>query len=309
MGMSGTVSGTASGTESGTESVEDRRFVLSLGCPDRPGVIARITSFIAEFGGSIVEAGYHSDADSGWFFTRQAIAAATVPFGLDRLRERFADVAAELGPHTEWQLLDSGQRRRAVLLVSRDGHCLHDLLGRAVAGELPATIEAVIGNHPDLEQMTRAHGVAFHHVRFPTDPAERGPAFAQVRELVDSYDPHAVVLARFMQVLPAELCEYWSGRAINIHHSFLPSFVGARPYHQAFARGVKLIGATCHYVTAELDAGPIIEQDVIRVDHSDTVHDMVRQGRDIERVVLARGLRWHLEGRVLVHGRRTVVFS
>ncbi|MGV9679562.1 formyltetrahydrofolate deformylase [Nocardia sp. NPDC003482] len=288
---------------------DDRRYTLALGCPDRPGIIARITSFIAEFGGSIVEAGYHSDPESGWFFTRQALAAATVPFGLDELRARFAAVAREFGPQTEWQLLDSAVRRRAVLLVSRDGHCLHDLLGRAVSGELPATIEAVIGNHPDLAAMTEAHGVKFHHVPFPKDPAERGPAFAQVRELVDAHEPDAVVLARFMQVLPAELCAHWAGRAINIHHSFLPSFVGARPYHQAFARGVKLIGATCHYVTAELDAGPIIEQDVIRIDHGDTVRDMVRQGRDIERVVLARGLRWHLEGRVLVHGRRTVVFS
>ncbi|BCK58848.1 formyltetrahydrofolate deformylase [Nocardia wallacei] len=292
-----------------SSAADDRRYVLMLGCPDRPGIIARITSFIAEFGGSIMEAGYHSDTASGWFFTRQAVKAATVPFELAELRDRFAAVAAELGPETDWQLLDSGARRRAVLLVSRDGHCLHDLLGRATGGELPATIEAVIGNHPDLAEMTRAHGVPFHHVPFPKDPAERGPAFEQVRELVDAHDPDAVVLARFMQVLPAELCEHWAGRAINIHHSFLPSFVGARPYHQAYARGVKLIGATCHYVTAELDAGPIIEQDVIRIDHADTAHDMVRQGRDIERVVLARGLRWHLEGRVLVHGRRTVVFD
>ncbi|MET8873721.1 formyltetrahydrofolate deformylase [Nocardia sp. NPDC004604] len=311
-------------------ALDDRRFVLTLGCPDRPGIIARITSFIAEFGGSIVEAGYHSvpgasgpeaaarvgqgaprdtAADTGWFFTRQAIKASTVPFGIAELRDRFAGVAADFGPETEWQLLDSGERRRAVLLVSKDGHCLHDLLGRATSGELPATIEAVIGNHPDLAGMTEAHGVKFHHVPFPKDPAERGPAFDEVRALVDAHDPHAVVLARFMQVLPAELCEHWAGKAINIHHSFLPSFVGARPYHQAFARGVKLIGATCHYVTAELDAGPIIEQDVIRIDHADEVRDMVRQGRDIERVVLARGLRWHLEGRVLVHGRRTVVFS
>ncbi|MFC3963243.1 MULTISPECIES: formyltetrahydrofolate deformylase [Nocardia] len=292
-----------------TSAPNDRRFVLTLGCPDRPGIIARITSFIAEFGGSIVEAGYYSDPDNAWFFTRQAIAAGTVPFELAELRDRFAGVAADFGPGTEWQLHDTGERRRAVLLVSRDAHCLHDLLGRATSGELPATIEAVIGNHPDLAGITEAHGVRFHHVPFPKDPAERGPAFARVRELVDEHDPHAVVLARFMQVLPAHLCQHWAGRAINIHHSFLPSFVGARPYHQAFARGVKLIGATCHYVTAELDAGPIIEQDVTRIDHADEVRDMVRQGRDIERVVLARGLRWHLEGRVLVHGRRTVVFS
>jgi formyltetrahydrofolate deformylase len=286
-----------------------RRYVLSLGCPDRTGIIARITAFIAEFGGSIAEAGYHSDADSGWFFTRQAILASTVPMSLAEFRERFAAVAAQFGPQTEWRVHDSGEPRRLVVLVSKEPHCLHDLLGRAAAGELPAGIEAVIGNHEDLSPVASAHGVKFHYVPFPTDPAQRDQAFDQVRALADSYHPDAVVLARFMQVLPASLCEYWRGRAINIHHSFLPSFVGARPYHQAFARGVKLIGATCHYVTADLDAGPIIEQDVIRVDHADSVRDMVRQGRDIERVVLARGLRWHLEDRVLVHDGKTVVFS
>ena len=196
--------------------LDDRRFVLTLGCPDRPGIIAKITSFITEFGGSIVEAGYHSDPDISWFFTRQAIKASTVPFGIAELRDRFAGVAADFGPETEWQLLDSGERRRAVLLVSKDGHCLHDLLGRATSGELPATIEAVIGNHPDLADMTEAHGVKFHHVPFPKDPAERGPAFEGVRALVDAHDPHAVVLARFMQVLPAELCEHWAGKAINL---------------------------------------------------------------------------------------------
>ena len=287
----------------------DRRYVLSLGCRDRTGIVARISGFIADLGGSIVEAGYHSDTDTGWFFTRQAVRASTLPIGMDEFGTRFADVAAELGPETDWRLHDTGEKKRIVVLVSREPHCLHDLLGRAAGGELPASIEAVIGNHRDLEPVAVAHGVPFHHVPFPRDPGERGPAFEKVRELVDAHDPHAVVLARFMQVLPEHLCEHWAGRAINIHHSFLPSFVGARPYHQAFTRGVKLIAATCHYVTAELDAGPIIEQDVIRVDHADEVRDMVRQGRDIEKVVLARGLRWHLEDRVLVHGRKTVVFS
>ncbi|MBY6676947.1 MULTISPECIES: formyltetrahydrofolate deformylase [unclassified Rhodococcus (in: high G+C Gram-positive bacteria)] len=288
---------------------DSRRYVLTLGCPDRTGIVARISTFLADLGGSIVEAAYHADADSGWFFTRQAVAASSIDIGVDELRARFAAVAAEIGPESEWSLHDSGERKKVVLLVSKEGHCLHDLLGRAAGGELPATIEAVIGNHPDLESVTRAHGVQFHHVPFPEDPSERGPSFDALRDLVDGYSPDAVVLARFMQVLPESLCEHWSGRAINIHHSFLPSFVGARPYHQAFARGVKLIGATCHFVTAELDAGPIIEQDVIRIDHADAVADMVRQGRDIEKMVLARGLRWHLEDRVLVHGRKTVVFD
>lgn len=288
---------------------EDRRFVLSLGCPDTTGIVARISTFLADVGGWIVEAAYHADPETGWFFTRQAVRASSVAMTVEELRTRFAAVAAEIGPETEWTLHDSGEPKRIVLLVSKEAHCLHDLLGRAAGGELPAQISAVIGNHRSLEPIAAAHRTPFHHVEFAKDPAERGPAFEQVRSLVDSYDPHAVVLARFMQVLPESLCNHWAGRAINIHHSFLPSFVGARPYHQAFARGVKLIGATCHYVTAELDAGPIIEQDVIRVDHSDEVADMVRQGRDIEKLVLSRGLRWHLEDRVLVHDRKTVVFS
>ncbi|WP_246600507.1 formyltetrahydrofolate deformylase [Skermania piniformis] len=287
----------------------DNRYVLTLGCPDRRGIIAMIASFVAGLGGSIAEAGYHADPHTGWFFTRQAILASSVPVGLAELQDRFADVATALGPETDWQVHDSGTVKRVVLLVSREQHCLHDLLGRAAAGELPATIEAVVGNHERLGAIARAHDVPFHHVPFVRDPDARATAFAQVAAIVDGYRPDAVVLARFMQVLPPELCRRWAGRAINIHHSFLPSFSGARPYHQAFDRGVKLIGATCHYVTAELDAGPIIEQDVIRIDHSDDPASMVRQGRDIERLVLARGLRWHLEGRVLVHGVKTVVFT
>jgi formyltetrahydrofolate deformylase len=286
----------------------ERRYVLTLSCPDTTGIVARIAGFLAGAGGWIVEAGYHSDAETGWFFTRQVVRADSLPFDADELRRRFADVAAELGGKASWTVTDTGVPKRAVLLVSKEMHCLHDLLGRVATGELPVQLEAVIGNHDTLEGVVRAHGVPFHHVPFPTGGENRGPAFAEVERLVEKHDPDAVVLARFMQILPPSLCERWAGRALNIHHSFLPSFVGARPYHQAHARGVKLIGATCHYVTPDLDAGPIIEQDVIRVDHGDTVADMVRRGRDIERLVLARGLRWHLEDRVLVHGNKTVVF-
>ena len=243
------------------------------------------------------------------------VRADSLPFEVDELRRRFADVAAELGvtirpdaPPTSWTVTDTGVPKRAVLLVSKEMHCLHDLLGRVAAGELPVRLEAVIGNHDALEGVVRAHGVRLPPRAVPGDPDGKAAAFAEVAKLVDKHEPDAVVLARFMQILPPWLCERWAGRALNIHHSFLPSFVGARPYHQAHARGVKLIGATCHYVTADLDAGPIVEQDVIRVDHGDTVADMVRRGRDIERLVLARGLRWHLEDRVLVHGNKTVVF-
>lgn len=286
-----------------------RRYVLTLGCPDRIGIVARIATFLAELGGTIVEAAYHADENSRWFFTRQSVDAESIGMDLDELRRRFERVAAELGPETDWNIADSSEPKDIVILVSKEGHCLHDLMGRVDSGDYPARIRAVIGNHDTLRGMTEAHGIPFHHVPFPADPAERGPAFDEMASIVDDIDPHAIVLARFMQVLPDDLCSRWAGRAINIHHSFLPSFVGARPYHQAHIRGVKLIGATCHYVTADLDEGPIIEQDVIRVDHAATVQDMVRQGRDAEKLVLARGLRWHLEDRVLVHDARTVVFT
>jgi formyltetrahydrofolate deformylase len=290
-------------------SHDHRRYVITFGCPDRRGIVARISSFLAEAGGSIVDAAYHTDADSGWFFTRQEVLADSLPFDEAGLRDQFGEVARELAQHSDWRITDTGVRRRVVILVSRDSHCLYDLLGRVASGELDVEVSAVVGNHTGLAAITRAHGIPFHHVPFPAaDPEGRQAAFRQLGQLVGSHRPHAVVLARFMQVLPAELCAAWAGKALNIHHSFLPSFAGARPYHQAQARGVKLVGATCHYVTAELDAGPIIEQDVIRVDHRDSTADMARKGRDIEKVVLARGLRWHLEDRVLVHGNRTVIF-
>jgi formyltetrahydrofolate deformylase len=290
-------------------SVDERRYVIRFGCPDRTGIVARIASFLADAGGWIVEAAYHTDPDTRWFFTRQEVLASSLPFDMDELRARFATVARELGAYADWRISDTAQRRRMVILVSREGHCLYDLLGRVATGELDVDVSGVIGNHAGLADITRAHGIPFFHVPLPPNDTEgRTAAFAQLAQLVDNYRPHAVVLARFMQVLPPQLCAAWAGRALNIHHSFLPSFSGARPYHQAHARGVKLIGATCHYVTAELDAGPIIEQDVTRVDHRDSVADLVRKGRDIEKIVLARGLRWHLEDRVLLHGNHTVIF-
>ncbi|RLK60619.1 formyltetrahydrofolate deformylase [Actinokineospora cianjurensis] len=286
----------------------ERRYVIRLGCPDRTGIVARISGFLADAGGWIVEAAYHTDPATNWFFTRQEVRAESIDFGIDELRERFAAVAGELSPAADWSVIDTGVRRRVVILVSKEGHCLYDLLGRVHSGELDVDVRAVVGNHPDLAPITRAHGIPFHHVPFPADPDGKAAAFAELRELVDAHTPDAIVLARFMQVVPAQLCADWAGRALNIHHSFLPSFIGARPYHQAHKRGVKLIGATCHYVTADLDQGPIIEQNVIRVGHADSVADMVRKGRDIEKVVLARGLRAHLEGRILLHGNKTVVF-
>jgi formyltetrahydrofolate deformylase len=296
-------------------AVADRRFVITFSCPDRSGIVARISGFLADVGGWITEAAYHTDTDTGWFFTRQVVRAESLPFDVAELRARFAEVADGLSGEAEWRVTDTGATKRVVLLVTKEGHCLHDLLGRAASGELPARISAVIGNNEALRGTVEAHGLTFSHVPFPKaggDPADvaarKAAAFDELAGQVDAHEPHAVVLARFMQVVPRKLCQSWAGRAINIHHSFLPSFAGARPYHQAHARGVKLIGATCHYITPELDAGPIIEQDVIRIDHGDSVADMVRLGRDAEKLVLARGLRWHLEDRVLVHGNKSIVF-
>ena len=215
-------------------------------------------------------------------------------------------MAAELGPETDWRLTDSRETKSVVLLVSKETHCLIDLLGRAHRGELPAAIRAVVGNHRELEDLATRFGIPFHHVPFASE--RKAEAFGELGRIVEGYDPDAVVLARFMQILPPQLCDAWAGRAINIHHSFLPSFKGAQPYHQAHARGVKIIGATAHYVTEDLDEGPIIEQDVARVDHAMAPRELVRLGSDTESLVLARAVRRHVEHRILLNGHRTVVF-
>ena len=287
----------------------ERFYTLSASCPDRVGIVAQVSGFIAEHRGWILETALHAEPPAkdeavGRYFLRLEIKADSLPFMLTEFRERFAPIAAEL--EMDWKITDSAVKKRVVLMASRESHCLADLLHRWHSGELDCEIRCVIANHDDLRSMVEWHGISYFHV--PVDPKNKQPAFDEVSRLVEEHNADTVVLARYMQILPPELCQRYAHQVINIHHSFLPSFAGARPYHQAHARGVKLIGATCHYATADLDAGPIIEQDVIRVDHGDTVPDMVRRGRDIERLVLARGLRWHLEDRVLVHGNKTVVF-
>jgi formyltetrahydrofolate deformylase len=282
--------------------------VLTLSCPDTTGIVARISGFLAGIGGWITEAAYHSDPESGRFFTRQEVRADSLDFDVTELRRRFAAIGRELSAD-HLRVTDTAERKRVVLLVSRQGHCLYDLLSRWHAGEMAADIRLVVGNHETLAPVAEMFGLPFQHIPVPGDEAGKRAAFGRIAAVVDAQRPDAIVLARFMQVVPAALCAAWDGRLINIHHGFLPSFRGARPYHQAYARGVKLIGATCHYVTAELDAGPIIVQDVIPVDHTDSPEDMVRRGRDIERAVLARGLLAHLQDRVLRDGLRTVVFG
>ena len=293
-----------------------RRYVLTITCPDRVGIVAAVTGLIASRDGSVLEAAQHGDLATGRFFLRIEIVADSLPpgFGPAELAAAFEPVADEF--RMDWHLTDTNVPKRVVILASKEDHCVADLLYRWRSGELECDIPCVISNHEDLRGLVEWHGVCFHSVPFPTagatgadpDPAAKAAAFDRIERLATSERADVMVLARFMQILPATLTAPRAGRIINIHHSFLPSFAGARPYHQAFERGVKLIGATCHYVTAELDEGPIIEQDTRRIDHADSPEELRRGGRDVERTVLARGLRWHLEDRVLLNGNKTVVF-
>jgi formyltetrahydrofolate deformylase len=276
-------------------------WVLSLSCPDRPGIVHSVAGLLAEHGGNITESQQFGDALSGLFFMRVQVdsAASTedLEAALTRLAERFS---------MTWNLDVDGRRMRTLVLVSTAAHCLHDLLFRQQSENLPIDIVGVVGNHPDLAGLAEFYGVPFHHI--PVTAATKADAEAALLALVAELDVELVVLARYMQILSDDLCRALAGRAINIHHSFLPSFKGARPYAQAHDRGVKLIGATAHYVTGDLDEGPIIEQDVERVDHSRTVEDLVALGQDVERRALARAVRWHAEHRVLMDGHRTIVF-
>ena len=287
----------------------ERFFTLSASCPDQVGIVAKVSSFIADLNGWILETSLHAEPPRdgetvGRYFMRIEIRADSIPCHLAEFRDRFKPLADEL--QMEWKITDSAVKKRLVVLVSKQEHCLYDLLARWKSRELDVEIPCVISNHADLRGFVEWHGIPFHHV--PVTPDNKASAYAEVQRLFEEVRGDAMVLARYMQILSPGLCAAYPGRIINIHHSFLPSFVGAKPYHQAWEKGVKLIGATCHYVTEDLDQGPIIEQDVIRIDHSDAVEDMVRYGKDIEKTVLARGLRYHLEDRVLVHGRKTIVF-
>jgi formyltetrahydrofolate deformylase len=277
-------------------------YILTLSCPDRLGLVHAVSGFLLSAHGNIEEANQFNDHDTGLFFMR-------VQFALDQPNEgllaQWSEFAAGFG--MQWSLHQAAQRMPTVLMVSQQGHCLNDLLFRWHSGVLPIDIRAIISNHRDFYQLAASYNVPFHHI--PVTPATKAQAEAKALEVVRSEGAELVVLARYMQILSDDMCQALSGKAINIHHSFLPSFKGAKPYHKAFDRGVKLIGATAHYVTADLDEGPIIEQDVARVDHSQTVEDLTAIGRDTESQVLARAVKWHSEHRVIVNGHRTVVFK
>jgi len=279
-------------------------FVLVLDCPDRPGIVHAVSGFLVEHGGNIVESQQFFDRLTGRFFMRIDVAVAGHAATVESLRTDFTAVAERFG--MTFEIWEARAPYRTLIMVSKQLHCLNDLLFRHSTGSLNIEIPMVVSNHLDAEPLARSHGIEFRHI--PVTPETKADAEAELMKLHDDLGIHLVVLARYMQVLSDDVCRQLSGQAINIHHSFLPSFKGAKPYHQAFDRGVKLIGATAHYVTADLDEGPIIEQDVIRVDHTHDQAQLVAAGRDVEAQVLSRAVRWHSESRVLLDGHRTVVF-
>ncbi len=291
-------------------SGQRRQFILTLACPDRPGIVYAVASFLVQHGCNILQSQqYDDDAGeyAGTFFMRVQFSALDPVTTLERLSAGFTAVASSFT--MRWHLVDAAERYRVLILVSKFGHCLNDLLFRHRIGALEADIPAVVSNHADFEDLVTAHGIPFVHVPVTRgDAGSKDAAENRLLEIVGTERIGLVVLARYMQVLSPALCKALEGRAINIHHSFLPSFTGARPYAQAHQRGVKLIGATAHYVTEHLDEGPIIEQDVERIDHTYTPEQMAAAGRDVECQVLARAVAWHTQNRIMINGQRTIVF-
>lgn len=279
---------------------------LIASCPDQVGILARVANFIADRGANITEANQYEDKRTQTFFMRYGFDLPVTDTSLEDFKSDFDQVAREM--EMQWRIAEVEKRQRVILLVSKFDHCLAYLLHRWKVGDLEVDIPCVISNHETLRELVEWYGIPYHHVPVPREPSAKQAAFEKTADLVEKNEPDTIVLARYMQIFPSWLCEKYRHRVINIHHSFLPSFIGAKPYHQAEQRGVKLIGATCHYVTEDLDAGPIIEQDVVRVQHSDSIDDMMRLGKDVENTVLAKGLRYHLEDRVLVHGNKTILF-
>ncbi|HEV3428855.1 MAG TPA: formyltetrahydrofolate deformylase [Paraburkholderia sp.] len=285
----------------------DHSFILNLSCADRPGIVHAVSGFLFERGSNILDSAQFGDSHTGEFFMRVHFQQVGGDQGLDGLRAAFAPLADEF--NMRWELQDANVKPRVVIMVSKIGHCLNDLLFRYRTGQLPIEIPAIISNHKDFYQLAASYNIPFHH--FPLlggTAADKAAQEARVLEVVNNERADLVVLARYMQILSPQLCDALAGRAINIHHSFLPSFKGAKPYYQAFDRGVKLIGATAHYVTSDLDEGPIIEQEVERVDHNMTPDQLTAIGRDVECVTLARAVKWHVEHRILLNGHKTVVF-
>jgi formyltetrahydrofolate deformylase len=278
-------------------------YLLKLNCPDAVGLLARITGFIAASAGNLLDVSQYTDPVSRWFFTRLAFTGGMVEDDFARFEQDTRALADSM--NAEWTLRHSERPVRTVILVSKQDHCLVDLLWRWRSRELNIDLPLVLSNHDDARPLVEREGICFEKMDFSSD---KPAAFEQLASRLRAEGAELVILARFMQILPEALCREFAGKVINIHHSFLPAFVGANPYRRAFERGVKLIGATCHYATEDLDQGPIIEQEVSRVEHYHEPDDLIRLGRDCERLALARGVRFHVEDRVLVHSSRAIVF-
>jgi formyltetrahydrofolate deformylase len=284
-------------------------YILTLACPDQRGIVHSVSGFLATHGCNIIDSAQFGDAHSQLFFMRVHFSLDDAAISDQSLRTEFAEVAQ--GWKMDWQLHDAHHKPRMVLMVSKIGHCLNDLLFRYKSGLLPVEIKAIISNHTDFYQLAASYNIPFHHLPLATGANAEAKATQErkVLDVIDGHQAELVVLARYMQILSNEMCQTLSGRAINIHHSFLPSFKGAKPYYQAHDRGVKLIGATAHFVTGDLDEGPIIEQDVERVDHAMDPEKLTAIGRDVECVVLARAVNYFVEHRILLNGHKTVVFK
>lgn len=286
-----------------TKSASELSYILTLSCPDRVGLVHAVSGFLVDRESNIEEAAQYNDPDTGLFFMR--LQFRSVKLGLKELRKDFHVFAEKYG--MKWSLHTASQPMKTVIMVSREGHCLNDLLFRWKSGLLNLDIRAIISNHRDFYQLAASYNIPFHYI--PMSEALKAESEKKQLEVIEQESAELIVLARYMQILSNDMCEKLQGRAINIHHSFLPSFKGARPYHQAHDRGVKLIGATAHYVTADLDEGPIVEQDVTRVDHSKTALELAAIGKDTESQVLARAVKWHSEHRILQNGHKTVIFK
>jgi len=282
-----------------------REYVLTLSCPDRPGIVYAVSSFLVQHSANILASQQYGESPDGRFFMRVQFTVPPPGQDLAELERGFSWVAESF--HMSWQLHDKATRVRTLIMVSRLGHCLNDLLFRWKTGSLPVDIVGVVSNHDEFAELARSYRLPFRLI--PVTPEAKAAAESRLLDVIGETGADLIVLARYMQILSGEICKRVEGRMINIHHSFLPSFKGAKPYHQAHARGVKLVGATAHYVTPDLDEGPIIEQDVIRVDHTLSPERLVEAGRDVEARVLARAVTWHAEHRVLLNGDRTVVFG
>lgn len=283
----------------------EQTATLLVCCPDRRGLVAALAQVLYGHGANILDADQHTDPIAGQFFQRIRFDLSELHTDRTSLEKAIAEVAARFS--MSWRIANGLRRSNTAILVSKYDHCLYDLLLRQRAGELKTEIPLIISNHPNLEPVAEQFGIPFHYLPIAKD--KKRAQEDKVLELLKAESIDLVVLARYMQILSDEFLKSYDGRVINIHHSFLPAFMGSKPYHRAFERGVKLIGATAHYATAELDEGPIIEQDVVRCSHRDSVQDLIRKGRDLEKVVLARAVRWHLDDRILVYDNKTVVFS